>query len=484
VEHEWQRFLAYGDKIQDLTVMQQELSISESWQTQTWDILANHRPRTWLLPQLKTLNWDLPHSDVFPFSLLFVHPSLQGLAFGGGESSPALVRSYIQLLEAATSHCSCLRTLCLRPPEPWRGLDSNNDVDDAMSRLVLASELLEKLDGLVVVVSPAALRHLATLTTLTDLSLCNNLDPLEDLYASTGAQLGDSPPLPCLFMRIESLDAFIDVPEKLPGLLQSIGSGSWQELQMTSASLISGRTLFSVAQVLKAHASVRKFERLLLEFGERRSVVPFGAHETDYIIRRQHLEPFLSLPALRTLSIRGPFVSIDDVFLQKASTSWPFLECLCLDCKDAPPSHYLEVSSSVTMAGLAALLATCPRLHLLQTLVHASSAVEWRTPAMAVTVEAVSDRHAREITLDVLHSDVQPAEVDRLVTALRAICPASARLKLCWTTSSTVEEAIDHADELDMDADGFRVEMERRSGEWARVKKGLAALRVGQIQHA
>jgi hypothetical protein len=254
---------------------------------------------------------------------------------------------------------------------------------------------------------------------------------------------------------------------------------------MTSPWSIPGRIFSSMAHTLKVHASVKAFEDIALEYGVREYNLPAEEQEADYTITSQLLEPLLSLSKLQSLRVATAFICVDDTFLCAAGASLPDLEIFHLDCSDASPPHLLEARSSVTIAGIAALLVACSHFHELRMLVRASPAVGLEPPSTPVPIttpgasqDLDTSSNRREITLDFLHSRIQPEDVHPLVAAFHAMCPASAFLNFCcWTDSDALQAAIDDADAMGMNEGGaFENEMTRRQRVWKQVEERLRVL--------
>jgi hypothetical protein len=440
--------------------------------------MGHHSQRACFFPKLKTLRWNLMITSLIPYSLFFAHPGLLGLISG-----PADPLRQVQLLKAVTSRCTNLRNLCvgnISDGEREVNALALDELNDVVSSLVLALDgSLETLDCPDVHLSPAALRRLAISSSLRELDTETDLEENFDALIDAASEIES-----CIFGRIEILKGWVG-PTKLSALLQSIGSASCHTLHMTSPWSIPGRIFSSVAQTLKVHASVKAFEDITLEYGFREYNLLAEEQEADYIITPRLLEPLFSLSKLQSLRVSNPFISVDDIFLREAGASLPDLEVFHLDCSDAPPPHLLEARSNVTIAGIAALLVVCSHIHELRMLVRASPAVGLEPPSTPVPIttpgasqDLDTSSNRREITLDFLHSRIQPEDVHPLVATFHATCPASASLKFCcWTESLDLQAAIDDADAMGMNEDGaFENEMTHRQRVWKQVEEGLRGL--------
>lgn len=93
VEEDWNKLIAYGQRVRRLTYDESTKSISPS----IFPVLEEHRPRTYILPNLTTLVWRAETPAGLDRCQLFMNPDLQGLVLEIGTRFPQLATFFTDL---------------------------------------------------------------------------------------------------------------------------------------------------------------------------------------------------------------------------------------------------------------------------------------------------------------------------------------------------------------------------------------------------
>ncbi|KAJ6504370.1 hypothetical protein DFH09DRAFT_943958 [Mycena vulgaris] len=138
LEKDWEKILRYGGRVLRITYDEISNNVSNS----VFPILEEHRPRTYLLPNLQHLTWRITSADNLDRAALFVTPELQGLVLhlgGAGTRFPTLP--------------AFLADLGSRMKLQSFSINSSVSLPDTFTDLLLPQDRLERL----AVVAPGAL---------------------------------------------------------------------------------------------------------------------------------------------------------------------------------------------------------------------------------------------------------------------------------------------------------------------------------------
>ncbi|KAJ7293084.1 hypothetical protein C8J57DRAFT_1268076 [Mycena rebaudengoi] len=138
LEGDWKKILKYGGKVSKITYDEIANNVSSS----IFPIFEEHRPRTYLLPNLRHLTWKVMSPDNLDYASLFLTAELQGLVLhlnGSGTKFPSLPK-------LLADNCSRMKLQSF-------AINSTVALPDAFTELMLPQDTLEKL----VVVAPGAL---------------------------------------------------------------------------------------------------------------------------------------------------------------------------------------------------------------------------------------------------------------------------------------------------------------------------------------
>ncbi|KAF9040430.1 hypothetical protein BDZ89DRAFT_1060516 [Hymenopellis radicata] len=375
-EDDWKKIVKYGERVRKLSYNEAQNNVAPS----IFPIFDEHRPKPYILPNLRQLVWKAETTAGLERCFLFLNPQLEGLTLDIGTKMPRLSN----FLADMSSRTTKLKEFSFASPTP---------LPDTFTELLLPQKGLQK----VALVAPGALapgvgRWIASLEDLKVLQLDltgRGVVAVEGFFDELRPRSGDSTPSSVMttdsgVFSGEELD-FSDIRKsalRLTGDLRSKGSfSSLRQLHLTGdvsnmAVFVKHLTsdLVQVDLVIEDPPDAADWQdmtALLSErFGESLQSLRISATATDVPSKRLTLEHFSALPSLVRLEIDLPesylFTKADIEHLAKIC---PVVQ----DIKLCPLARFPVASGppKITLEDLVPLISNCPRLHTLAAVVNA-----------------------------------------------------------------------------------------------------------------
>ncbi|KAJ7487115.1 hypothetical protein FB451DRAFT_1554194 [Mycena latifolia] len=349
---DWDRVRFYAPRVKSITL--------DTLDTPQWgvsadvlELLSMSPPFEWLLPNLAHLSWDTNDPVFFPYIRLFLGPKITSINIT--LDGPAARLAILPMLASRYPSLSGFELVMNEGFKAHRHLRI-----DATSSMIRALTVVQSLS--VQYLEPAVCRHLASLDSLTSLSVCVG-DWLftDELTQSTEPMFSSLRVLELRESRSDLCTEFIGMLSYplLSRLTISTNGPPTEDEALALFSTIYHRFPHPTLTVLDVHLG--------------RCVRGVVTSSVD-TIPSAALQPLLAFSNLSKVAISVPFLlSLDDAFVEEMAMAWPRLEELAL----TRSQREVPTPSSVTVPALAAFARHCPTLSTLTIPVSGGFPPDW-----------------------------------------------------------------------------------------------------------
>jgi len=366
VPADWTRFVAHAGRVRTFIYRDYD---NGGWFYPALSMAATEEV---LLPNLKELHWDVgfEEDDTFTFIRLFLGPHIKRLHLS--LSGDLLVR------------LSFLHSLPLRYPSLTHVhlVDNSDQMDaerfailNAVSRVVCGWSQLRHLS--VPNLSPVALRHLAVLPTLEQLTLT-------DVIRDTPMAWPRSHTVP-FFPSLRELQLTCDEMSFSIGLVEAMSSSPLTSITIHTYDDIPPLECQDLFNALQGHCRHSSVTSIIMDFSD------ISGHEDEPGIIPIHLKPLFVFSNLTNVTLGLPYgapFDLDDTTMNDLALAWPRIRSLVLK------GVYWGGTDSypcVTILGLVPLAQHCPELRALSIRFDARSLPHLVADSPTVTSEALME---------------------------------------------------------------------------------------------
>ncbi|KAJ7144125.1 hypothetical protein C8R44DRAFT_846099 [Mycena epipterygia] len=334
---DWERPLFYLSRVKWLDLSRAEDLPSEA----LFETLSLCLPAEHLFPNLKTLSWTYVDAPLFPYIRIVLGPKITNIEIN---------------LTTTMSHLSLIPTLALRCPHltdvqvsyEYTPIPFHDEIRTSVSLFVRGLKRLRSLR--VNDLDRPALEHLATLPTLTLLTL-------ENIQGSTRffpKQLD-----PSRFSTLESLAIWLTTAEAAIFWIESVSHSALADLSITMSSPPTTQALSALYVAVAENIPCANLCRLQVDVPYPFAVAPFDESSDQSVVEKREgltrLFRFHNLTNLGLESLRG--FDLDDALVLEMAQAWPNLRTLQL-----LPNGPASPASRVTLAALRSFAHHCPKL--------------------------------------------------------------------------------------------------------------------------